>query len=149
MYTMASSSCHPRAMAAPAAPHPTMNDSHGVVQKASYQPLQRLQGIPSRQPNGSPKSRLLTVDEALQYSPLSSIVPFSSSKSWCSVQSILDHAHYVNIHQTLSEHRLPIFPALSQSFQQSWMKIEPGSQWSFSTRICCEVMANSVLQIRL
>jgi len=33
------------------------------------------------QPNGrNPQARLLTVDEALQYSPLSSIVPFSSGK---------------------------------------------------------------------
>lgn len=44
------------------------------------------------QPNGqhAPQARLLTVDEALKYSPLSSIVPFSSGKepaqttsSWC------------------------------------------------------------------
>ncbi len=56
-------------------------DGAGIPHRGMYQ-LQSTVAHVNGQPNGqsTPQARLLTVDEALQYSPLSSIVPFSSGE---------------------------------------------------------------------
>lgn len=80
-------------------PDPTSTvDGPGIPHRGIYHTDQlqpnvlHVNGQPNGQPNGqsTPQARLLTVDEALQYSPLSSIVPFNSGKepalntgSWC------------------------------------------------------------------
>ena len=56
-------------------------DVYGQAQQNASQSQQLSNQDASKQLNGTPRARLLTVDEALQYSPLSSISPFSSSKS--------------------------------------------------------------------
>ena len=68
------------AMPGPKIHVPITTNNLGVDQKTCFQSQQHSQEQGSRQPNGVPRARLLTVDEALQYSPLSSIVPFSSSE---------------------------------------------------------------------
>lgn len=78
---MASSSFDPRQTPAPHLA--TVTDSRGSSLKKSCQtPQYPLENVPS-QLNGTPRARLLTVDEALQYSPLSSVVPFDSSEILC------------------------------------------------------------------
>lgn len=54
-------------------------DNRGIpARKTQYQtPLQPSNGIYTPNSGNSRGPRLLTVDEALQYSPLSSIIPFS------------------------------------------------------------------------
>ncbi len=76
-------------------PDPTSTtDGPGIPHRGMYQANQLQPTLlhVNGQPNGqsAPQARLLTVDEALQYSPLSSIVPFTSGKepalttrSWC------------------------------------------------------------------
>ena len=77
---MASSSYHPGPTPAP---YLGMTDSREASLKKSGQAPQTPLGNVSSQINGAPRARLLTVDEALQYSPLSSVVPFNSSEILC------------------------------------------------------------------
>ena len=77
---MASSSNDPVVTPVPNPYLATMTDSQGASIKKPYQPPQHALDNVLSQLNGAPSARLLTVDEALQYSPLSSVVPFSSSE---------------------------------------------------------------------
>ena len=133
------------AMPGPKVHIPIMTDNRGVDQKTCYQSQQHSQGQGSRQPNGVPRARLLTVDEALQYSPLSSIVPFSSSEFFSRRQDALDHINDVVDFQASLVPQQPIVRALGQFFKHNWRRVERGSQWSFSTKICFDMTANLVL----
>ena len=72
-----------------------MTDSREASLKQSCPaPQYPLENGPS-QLNGAPRPRLLTVDEALQYSPLSSVVPFDSSEIFIFVRKLQDIADQI------------------------------------------------------
>ena len=73
----------------------TMTDSREAsLKKSCLAPQYPLEKIPG-QLNGAPRPRLLTVDEALQYSPLSSVVPFDSSEILNFVRKLQDTANHI------------------------------------------------------
>ena len=116
------------AMPGPKIQIPIMTDNLGMDQKACCQSQQPSKGQGPRQSNGVPRARLLTVDEALQYSPLSSIVPFSSSRFLGLRCDALDHANDVIDGQVSLVLHLPIVRAHDPFFKRNWRRIKRGSQ---------------------